>query len=121
MYYAVAPIAKLKQQVDQLKEFYIRKLEQFISQHKGHKAIYMLLVNAVKDFNQIEILNKDCLQIGVVGEIYVKYNNFANQQSIDWLVDQGIEQVILPKSIGNYNVLFNNYNRIWLYDNLNYS
>ncbi|WP_176701911.1 hypothetical protein [Gilliamella sp. GillExp13] len=51
MYYAVSPIAKLKQQVDQLKEFYIRKLEQLISQHKDHKAIYMLLADAVKDFN----------------------------------------------------------------------
>ncbi len=96
MYYAVAPRAKIKQQVDQLKDLYIRKLEQAISQYKGHKAIYTLLAEAVADFNQVEVLNKNCPQIGIVGEIYVKYNNFGNQHSIDWLIDQGIEPVIPP-------------------------
>ena len=96
MFYSIAPRAKFKQQANQLKELYIRKLQQLINQHKGKKAIFALLKEAVEHFNQIETLNKDCPQIGIVGEIYVKYNSFGNQHSVDWLVDQGIEPVIPP-------------------------
>lgn len=96
MYYAVAPRAKVKQQANQLKELYIRKLQQLLNEQKGHRAIYALLAQAVEHFNQVETVNKDCPQIGIVGEIYVKYNSFGNQHSVEWLVDQGIEPVIPP-------------------------
>ena len=96
MYYATAPRARVKKQADQLKEYYTRKLQQLITERKGHKAIYALLADAVNHFNQVETLNKECPQIGIVGEIYVKYNSFGNQHSVEWLVEQGIEPVIPP-------------------------
>lgn len=96
MYYAIAPRAKVKQQANQLKELYTRKLQQLINQKKGQGAIFALLADAVQHFNQIEVVNKDCPQIGIVGEIYVKYNNFGNQHSVEWLIEQGIEPVIPP-------------------------
>ena len=96
MYYAIAPRAKVKQQADELKQFYTDKLKQLISQHKGKKAIFTLLSQAVAQFNQIETHNRACPQIGIVGEIYVKYNNFGNQHSVEWLIEQGIEPVMPP-------------------------
>ncbi|WLS90388.1 hypothetical protein [Gilliamella apicola] len=96
MYYAIAPRAKVKQQANQLKELYTRKLQQLINQKKGQGAIFALLADAVQHFNQVEVVNKDCPQIGIVGEIYVKYNNFGNQHSVEWLIEQGIEPVIPP-------------------------
>jgi predicted nucleotide-binding protein (sugar kinase/HSP70/actin superfamily) len=34
--------------------------------------------------------------MGVVGEIYAKYNYFANQDLVHWLIRQGIEPVLPP-------------------------
>jgi predicted nucleotide-binding protein (sugar kinase/HSP70/actin superfamily) len=33
--------------------------------------------------------------VGIVGEIYVKYNAFSNNNAAEWLIDQGIE-VVMP-------------------------
>lgn len=96
MYYAIAPRELQKGQAQQLRDQYIEKLQHIIEVKQGKKAIFRLLAEAVVAFNQIETSNKPCPQIGIVGEIYVKYNNFGNQHSVDWLVEQGIEPVIPP-------------------------
>lgn len=50
-----------------------------------------------------------------MGEIYVKYNSFGNQHSVEWLVEQGIEPVIPPmieffaQCFVNYDSNVNNY------------
>ena len=54
-----------------------------------------LLKQAVKEFNGIEIENPMVPKIGLVGEIFVKYNIFANGNIVEWLSGQGVE-VILP-------------------------
>ncbi len=33
-------------------------------------------------------------RVGIVGEIYVKYNNFAHKNVINWLITQGVEPVV---------------------------
>ncbi len=50
-----------------------------------------LLEQAVKDYNNLAKDNCVRPQIGIVGEIYLKYNPFANLFVADWLVQQGIE------------------------------
>jgi predicted nucleotide-binding protein (sugar kinase/HSP70/actin superfamily) len=50
----------------------------------------------VADFNLIEINDKTVPKIGIVGEIFVKYNFFSNGNIIDWLSDQGVEVVLPP-------------------------
>jgi predicted nucleotide-binding protein (sugar kinase/HSP70/actin superfamily) len=49
----------------------------------------------VADFNEMETHDNPVPKIGIVGEIFVKYNFFSNGDIIDWLSGQGIE-VILP-------------------------
>jgi predicted nucleotide-binding protein (sugar kinase/HSP70/actin superfamily) len=63
------------------------------------KADYHFLLNvlerAVQDFNGVEIIDGSVPKIGVVGEIFVKYNFFSNGNIIEWLSRQGVE-VALP-------------------------
>lgn len=60
---------------------------------KRHKDLIRLISKAVKDFNSIINHNIKAPVIGVVGEIYVKYNSFSHKNVINWLIEQGIEVV----------------------------
>jgi predicted CoA-substrate-specific enzyme activase len=53
------------------------------------------LARAVADFNQIETTDRLYPKVGIVGEIYLKYNSFGNNRVVEWLMGQGIE-VIVP-------------------------
>ncbi len=48
---------------------------------------------AVKDFNAIPVKNLTYPKVGVIGEIYAKYNSFANNRVAEWLMEQGLEVV----------------------------
>lgn len=45
---------------------------------------------AARDFNGI-CLDKTCPRVGVVGEIFLKFNSFAHQHVVRFLTEQGIE------------------------------
>lgn len=49
----------------------------------------------MQDFNAIETLPGEYPRVGIVGEIYVKFNAFSNNNVARWLMDQGLE-VVLP-------------------------
>ena len=53
------------------------------------------LEHAVQDFNGIDTTDEPHPKIGIVGEIYVKYNAFSNNYVAQWLMDQGLE-VVMP-------------------------
>ena len=59
------------------------------------KSLLSALERAVADFNAIEVDDKDYPKAGIVGEIYVKYNAFSNNNAAQWLMDQGVE-VVMP-------------------------
>jgi predicted nucleotide-binding protein (sugar kinase/HSP70/actin superfamily) len=58
-------------------------------------ALFEALEQAVQDFNKIETTPDDHPKVGIVGEIYVKYNAFSNNNVAQWLMDQGFE-VVMP-------------------------
>ncbi|MFA6336129.1 MAG: 2-hydroxyglutaryl-CoA dehydratase, partial [Bacteroidales bacterium] len=62
-----------------------------------------LASSAAKDFTSA-LGKKDVPKVGVVGEIYVKYNDFAHKNVVKWLVSQGVEPV-LP-AITNFFISF---------------
>jgi predicted CoA-substrate-specific enzyme activase len=62
----------------------------------ARKDILETIRAAVKAFNQIETNDFPFPKVGIVGEIYVKYNGFSNNNVISWLIDQGIEVVVPP-------------------------
>lgn len=57
--------------------------------------ILSVVEQAVRDFNNIETYSKTFPKVGIVGEIYAKYNEFSNNYAARWLIDQGI-QVVTP-------------------------
>ena len=59
------------------------------------KALLHALERAVSDFNAIDVDDKHYPKAGIVGEIYVKYNAFSNNNAAQWLMDQGVE-VVMP-------------------------
>ena len=73
---------------------YLSKMEPGIEKADYHYLLN-LLQEAVEDFNMVKIKNGSVPRIGVVGEIFVKYNFFSNGNIIEWLSDQGVE-VVLP-------------------------
>lgn len=62
-----------------------------LARRNNHKEILSLLKNAVDDYNNTALDNCPRPQIGVVGEIYLKFNPYANMYVGDWLISQGVE------------------------------
>lgn len=54
------------------------------------KDLFNQLKFAAREFNSI-CLNKECAKVGIVGEIYLKFNPFAQRNLLDWLISQGVE------------------------------
>ena len=58
-------------------------------------ALLETLEQAVADFNALRIKDQEYPKVGIVGEIYVKYNEFSNNYVAQWLMEQDIE-VVMP-------------------------
>jgi predicted nucleotide-binding protein (sugar kinase/HSP70/actin superfamily) len=80
----------------QLFDFYMNKGIEIISQNKP-KKFYKLLKNAVSDFNKIEFFeDKKLKKVGLIGEIFVKYNSYGQAHITEWLRGRDIEVVTPP-------------------------
>ncbi len=64
------------------------------------KPLLSLLREAVGAFNKIQVADVSPPPVGLVGEIFVKYNNFSNMNMVEWLQGQGME-VVMP-SLTNF-------------------
>lgn len=79
---------------------YLCRAEQLI-RAKQAKQLPDLLEEAVDDFNRIEVIeDRTYERIGLLGEIFVKYNSYGQAHLTQWLQDQGVE-VVLP-SMGSF-------------------
>ena len=95
MYYATVSREKHKHDCDKLRSKYINKAKEVI-ENNNYQALYSLLKDAVDDFNTVEVNPEDIPTVGVVGEIYIKYNAFGQYNIIDWLIENKVEVVIPP-------------------------
>ncbi len=95
MYYATVVREKEKGDCKKLVDKYQKKAVALVGKRQVN-GLYELLQMAVDEFNEVKIYNKNYPQIGVVGEIYVKYNSFGHGHIVDWLIDKGIEVVVPP-------------------------
>lgn len=55
------------------------------------KTLMRLLKEAVADFNNIPIHDKQYSKVGLIGEIFVKYNNYAQANITEWLRSKNVE------------------------------
>ena len=81
-----------------LREEYTKRALPIIEANNS-KGLQELLKEAVIQFTNIVDVEKKVPVIGVVGEIYVKYNGFSNKFVINWLENHGVE-VVPPALIG---------------------
>lgn len=94
MYLSTLPREINKGETKRLHSAFLHKLEAPLVD-ADFAAMKRVLAEAVQAFNKIPVHNRPVPKVGVVGEIFVKYNFFSHANIIEWLSEQGIE-VVLP-------------------------
>ncbi|GHT12811.1 hypothetical protein AGMMS4956_07990 [Bacteroidia bacterium] len=74
---------------------YMQKLGELVSRRAKVSDIFKLLGEAANAYNQVPVKEGKFAKVGIVGEIYLKYNAFANLNIVEWLNNQEVE-VIVP-------------------------
>jgi predicted CoA-substrate-specific enzyme activase len=95
-YYILVVREKHKGETLRFKDKYMRLLQEEVP-YRQPKKLYELMAQMVEEANSIEIFkDKKIPKIGIVGEIYVKYNKFGHRFISDKLVEEGVEVVFPP-------------------------
>lgn len=84
-----------KGETQSLFDFYVARGIEAVAK-RDHKTLLKLLEQAVADFNQVPVHNKEFTKIGLIGEIYVKYNNYGQAHITEWLRSKDMEVVTPP-------------------------
>ncbi|MDY7080051.1 MAG: acyl-CoA dehydratase activase [Chloroflexota bacterium] len=95
MYHATAIRELHKGAVLELTDKYLSTLEHG-TLPLSRDTVLGALEKAVTDFNEIETVDRDYPKVGIVGEIYIKYNSFSNNRVVQWLMDQELEVIVSP-------------------------
>ncbi len=90
-YYGAAPREKIPGEAERLKQKYLQLAMNPI-EHNDHKALVQLTAQAASEFDSITV-DRECPKVGVVGEIFLKFNPFSHQFLVNRLVKKGIEVV----------------------------
>ncbi len=90
-YYAAIVREKEPGQAVRLKDDYLARAETLISELRSNE-LFDLLEQAAVDFDAV-CEDRDCKKVGVVGEIFLKFNPFSHKNVIDWLITKGVEVV----------------------------
>ena len=104
IYYASRPREKQPGLAKALHQKYIDKALPLI-ENRDYRGLKRLMKEAVKEFTANIDTTKKLPRVGVVGEIFIKYNSFGHLNVLDWLADQGVE-VVAPSI---YNFFANNF------------
>lgn len=64
------------------------------------RGLLRLLAEAAGDFSAAINPSKEVPRVGLVGEIYVKYNSFSNKNVVSWLIERGVE--VVPPSLSAF-------------------
>lgn len=95
MYSSTVVREKNKGEAQRLFDFYIDRGIEAVRQN-DHKKLLKLLKEAVSDFNLVSIHPHEFKKIGLIGEIYVKYNNYGQAHIGEWLRSQNMEVMTPP-------------------------
>ncbi len=95
LYYRTAVREKVKGSAKKLVDKYI-DISFPLLKLGNHGKLFKLLEECVTEFNQIEVDTKEYPRVGIVGEIYVKFNDFSNGYINNWLMERGIEVETTP-------------------------
>lgn len=107
LYHAAVVREKQPGSADRLKEQYMQRAYPLIEAN-DKDALLHLLSEAVADFTSIIDVERIVPVMGLVGEIYVKYNGFSNKFVVKWLESQGVE-VVAPSLMNFLTTSFANH------------
>ncbi len=82
---------KERGQAAALKDKYLQKAEELIRTGHSNKLMHLLAL-AASEFDGI-CLDKPLPKVGIVGEIFLKFNPFSHKNILEWLIEQEIEVV----------------------------
>jgi len=104
IYYASRPRENQPGVAKALHQKYIDKALPLI-ENRDYRGLKRMIKEAAAEFTANIDTTKKLPRVGVVGEIYIKYNSFGHLNVLDWLADQGVE-VVAPSI---YNFFANNF------------
>ncbi|NLE63491.1 MAG: 2-hydroxyglutaryl-CoA dehydratase, partial [Bacteroidales bacterium] len=104
LYYAAVVREKKKGVAKELRIKYIDLALPLIKK-RSTQGLLRLFEQAILEFDANIQHNDNIPIIGVVGEIYVKYNSFSHKNVLEWLSNQGVE-VVAPSM---YNFFINSF------------
>lgn len=94
-YYATLARETEKGTADRLRDRYLSEAKALITSGKPD-ALYELIGTAARDFDRVQMLDRSLPKVGVVGEIFLKFNSFAHKDVVAYLAHHGVE-VIPPQ------------------------
>lgn len=62
--------------------------------NKQEAKLFDYLAQAIEEYNAIEVTGVEPQVVGLIGEIYIKYNSFGQLHIGEWLQERGIEVVV---------------------------
>ena len=89
MFYAAAPREKEIGMAAKLRDKYLDIACSSVERNQSKELVHYLQI-AARDFDRIT-LDKDCARIGIVGEIYLKFNHYAQRGITEWITNHEIE------------------------------
>ena len=89
-YYASAVREKVPGSAAALKEKYLRLAAESIEKKESLGRLTDMLGTAADEFNAI-CRDMKTERVGIVGEIYLKFNPFAQKNVTDWFIEKGVE------------------------------
>ena len=90
-YYASVAREKQPGQAARLRDLYLQAGESLILEGR-HDDLVSYLTMAATEFDRV-CTDRQCPKVCVVGEIFLKFNPFAQKNVTDWLIAQGVEIV----------------------------
>lgn len=102
-YHAAIVRETAKGKAEELKEKYLSLAVKEIEKN-SLSGLFKLLKDAAIDFNAISKPDIQLPQVGIVGEIYLKFNAFAHKNVTTWLMEHNIE--VMPPMLSNFFLQF---------------
>ena len=98
-YYAAVVRETSKGVAKKLKNKYLELAKERIK-FNDSKGLMQLLSKAANEFNSITSADKQLPKVGIVGEIYLKFNSFAHKNVSKWMIEHDIE--VIPPILTNF-------------------
>ena len=99
LYYPAAPRERIPGVARKLYDHYLNATQPLLAK-RNYRAIRQLMRDATGAFTNITDTTRQVPVVGVVGEIYVKYNSFSNHGVVRWLMEHGVE--VVPPAITGF-------------------